>query len=317
MKKLLYIIIAFCSMHALSMQEESNQETKKILVFGGKTGYLGQKMMQILKDLGHTPVYAESRLENREEIDNEIKRVKPDYIINCAGVTGKSNLDWCEKNRPETIRTNIMGTLNLIDIAYTHNLHVTNISTGALYKYDEKHPVGSGIGFTEEDEPNFDKVFYTKMKIYLEKIMLEYPNVLNLRINMPVAADLHPKNFLVKVTTYKKVISIPISLSVLEDLWPIAADMTLQRKKGNYNFVNPGTISLTEILDLYREYVDPTFKYETFSIMEQIKILQTGRSNAELSVNKLLKDYPQIPHIKESVIATLKKMKDLKNTVNL
>jgi dTDP-4-dehydrorhamnose reductase len=307
--KILYLY----SILLLNLASQSYASNPKvILVFGGKTGYLGQKMVQTLQAMGYNPVCAESRLENGEDMEREITRVKPDFIINTAGLTGKSNLDWCETHRPETIRVNIIGTLNLIDIAYRHNVHVTNISTGALYKFDDKHPVGSGIGFTEEDEPNFDKAFYTKMKIYLEKVMLEYPNVLNLRITMPISADFHPKNFLMKVLTYKKVMTLPISLTVLEDLWPIAVDLTLKGKKGNYNFVNPGAISLNEILDLYKEHINPDQKYEVFSSMEQIKMLQTGRSNCELSVSKLLQEYPEVSPIKQSIQTILKTMKDLK-----
>jgi 3,5-epimerase/4-reductase len=291
-------------------------KSKNFLVFGGRTGYLGQKIMQTIKSMGHVAISGQSRLENRQDLINEIQTIMPDYIINAAGITGKSNLDWCETHRPETIRVNIIGTLNLIDVAYMYNIHVTNISTASLYKYDEAHQMYGGNGFTEEDEPNFDKVFYSRMKIYLEKIMLEYPNLLNLRITMPVAADFHIKNFLIKITTYKKVMTVPITLTVLEDLWPVAIDMTLKERKGNYNFVNPGTICHNEILDLYKLYIDPTFEYQIFSVPEQIKILNSGRSNSELSTKKLLAEYPNIHHIKDSLITIFKKMKEIKDREN-
>ncbi len=286
---------------------------KNFLVFGGRTGYLGQKIVQILQSMGHSAIGAQSRLENRQDLMSEIQEIKPDFIINAAGITGKSNLDWCETHRQETIRVNIIGTLNLIDVAYMHNIHLTNISTASMYKYDDQHQMYSGNGFTEEDEPNFDKVFYSRMKIYLEKIMLEYPNVLNLRITLPVSADFHLKNFLIKITTYKKIMTVPISLTVLEDLWPIAIDMTLKERKGNYNFVNPGTVCHHEILDLYKEYIDPSFEYQTFSLPEQIKILNSGRSNCELSTKKLMQEYPSIPNIKDSLVEIFKKMKEIKD----
>lgn len=274
---------------------------KNILVFGGKTGWIGLKIVKILNDLGYNAVGAQSRLENRESIIDEISKIQPIAIINAAGITGKPNVDWCEDHRQETLRTNVIGTLNLADIAYCHGIHLTNISTGCIYEYDEKHPMGSGIGFTEEEEPNFDGSFYSKTKIVLEKLLLEYPNVLNLRIKMPVSKELD-KGFIGKISKYKKLINIPNSLCVLEDLLPIAIDMTLKNIKGNFNFVNPGTISHNEIMDLYKYFVDPNHTYENFTVEEQAKILKSRRANAELSPAKLVKLYPDILHIKESII---------------
>ena len=145
---ILLLLSAFLGSHA-----------KTILVFGGKNGWIGQKLVQLLKDSGHHPICAESRLENRQDIINEIEHTKPEAIINAAGITGKPNVDWCEDHKQETLRTNVIGTLNLADVAFQHGLHLTNISTGCIYEYDEKHPMGSGIGFTEDEEPNFTGSF--------------------------------------------------------------------------------------------------------------------------------------------------------------
>jgi dTDP-4-dehydrorhamnose reductase len=280
-------------------------EIKNILVFGGKTGWIGKKIVMLLKELGHNPIPAESRLENRESIIGEILTYKPHYIINTAGITGKPNVDWCEDHKPETLRTNVIGTLNLADIAYLHNIHLTNISTGCIYEYDNDHPMGSGLGFTEEEEPNFDGSFYSKTKIQLEKLILEYPNVLNLRVKMPISGELE-KGFIGKITKYKKLVNIPNSFCMLEDLLPKAVDMTLRKIKGNYNFVNPGTLSHNEVMELYKRYINPSLTWENFSVEEQDKILKARRANAELNPAKLLKLYPDIPHIKDSLTKLLK-----------
>lgn len=273
---------------------------KTVLIFGGKTGWIGQRMFNILKKLGHNPISANSRLENRQDIIVEISKIKPDLIINAAGLTGTPNIDWCEDHKHDTIRTNVMGTVNLIDIAFLYNIHITNMSTGCIYEYDEKHPMYSGIGFTEEEEPNFTGSFYSKTKILMEKLILEYSNVLNLRVKMPVSSDLD-RGYIGKIRKYKKVINIPNSLTNFEDLLPIAVDMTLREIKGNYNLVNPGALSHNEVLDLYKEYVDHNFTYENFTVEEMNTILKAKRANAELSANKLLKLYPNIPHIKDSI----------------
>lgn len=271
-----------------------------VLVFGGKTGWIGQYIVTLLQERKCNVICATSRLENRESIINEINTVKPDFIINAAGITGTPNVDWCETHKQETLRTNVIGTLTLADVAFTYNIHLTNISTGCIYEYDIAHPMGSGIGFTENDEPNFTGSFYSKTKIVLEKLILEYPNVLNLRVKMPISRDLS-RGFIGKITQYKKLINVPNSLCVIEDLLPIAVDMTLKGITGNYNFVNPGTASHNEVLDLYKKYINPHFTYENFTIEEQDKILKARRANAELNTEKLLKLYPNIPPIKEAL----------------
>lgn len=52
--------------------------------------------------------------------------------------------------------------------------------------------------------------------------------------------------------------------------------------QGVFNFCNPGAISHNEILDLYKQYIDPTFEYTNFTVEEHDKILVAKRSNNTL-----------------------------------
>jgi hypothetical protein len=92
-------------------------------------------------------------------------------------------------------------------------------SSGCIYEYDEQHPMHSGKGFTEEDPPNFSGSFYSRTKAMVENVtqtrvslltpniqlIREYSNVLTLRLRMPLSDDLHPRNFVTKITKYAKV----------------------------------------------------------------------------------------------------------------
>ncbi|MFA6263018.1 MAG: NAD-dependent epimerase/dehydratase family protein [Candidatus Babeliales bacterium] len=285
----------------------TDHQPKTFLVFGGKTGWFGQKIVQLLKDKKHNPMCATSRLENRSELIAEIETIRPDFIINAAGITGRPNVDWCENHKQEILRTNVLGTLNLVDVAFLYGIPVTNLTTGCIYSYNSTHPMGSGIGFKEEEEPNSLGAFYARTKILLEKLILEYPNVLNLRIKMPVSSDMNPRSFIGKIIRFKKVVNLPNSISVLDDLFPIAIEMTLRGFRGNYNFANPGTMSHNEMLDLYKEYIDPNFTYQNFTPEEQ-REMSKNRSNCQLDVSKLLRDF-NIPHVKEAVIAMLKNVR--------
>jgi dTDP-4-dehydrorhamnose reductase len=282
--------------------------SKTFLVFGGKTGWMGQMLMKVLQDKGQKAIAAESRLENRAEIQTEIERWLPDCVINAAGRTGVPNVDWCEEHKQEALRANVIGPLNLADITYQGGIHMINIGTGCIYEYDEKHPVGSGIGFKEVEPPNFHGSFYSHSKIMLDDLLLHYPNVLNLRLRMPISSDLHPRNFITKIIKYKKVINVPNSMSILEDLLPLIPKMAERKLIGCYNFVNPGVISHNEILDLYREHIDSRFTYRNFSVEEQNAILKAKRSNNQLDTSKLQKEFPHLLSIKESMKEVLKRM---------
>lgn len=305
MKKLILSLnILFCFSAVLNARLET------FLVFGGKTGWIGHQLVKILQDQGYRAISANSKLEDRESILSEIKNVKPDCIINAAGVTGRPNVDWCEDNKQATIRANIIGALNLADCAYLNEIHMINLGTGCIYEYDEQHKMFSGIGFTELDAPNFDGSFYSKSKMMLDKLLQCYPNVLNLRLRMPISDDLNSRSFVTKISKYKKVVNIPNSMTVLYDLLPLIPKMAERGLTGNYNFTNPGTISHNEVLDLYKKYIDLNFVYENFTVEEQNQILKSKRSNNELDSSKLLKEFPEILSIKESMVKVFERMQN-------
>ena len=302
-----FLIGIFCLFQVLGF---GSTGSPVFLVFGAKTGWIGQKLVHCIQEKGYLAVAAEARLEDRFSVESEIKNIQPDYIINAAGLTGRPNIDWCEVHQVETIRANLIGALNLMDIANVYGIHVTNFGTGCIYQYDEMHPMYSGKGFTEEDIPNFSGSFYSRTKGMLNTLIQSYPNVLNLRVRMPISSDLHPRSFITKIVHYEKVINIPNSVTILDDLLPVAIDMTVKNCRGNYNFTNPGTISHNELLALYREYIDPNFSWKNFTIEEQDCILKAPRSNNELDVSKLMREFPNIPHVSESIRNVFIKIKN-------
>jgi len=118
---------------------------------------------------------------------------------------------------------------------------------------------------------------------------------------MPINEEKNQRNFIYKITYYQKICSIPNSITVLPDFFPIILDLMENKKTCTLNLTNPGLISHNEILEMYREIVDPNFKWENFRIEEQYKILSSQRSNNYLCTTKLEKMYPNIKNIKESV----------------
>lgn len=238
-------------------------------------------------------VLADARCENRADVAAELDKHAPTHVFMCAGITGRPNIDWCEDNKPDTIRTNVIGTLNLADLCNERGIHCTVYATGCIFKYDDAHPLGSGIGFVEDDAPNFDESFYSKTKGFMEPMLKCYPTCLILRVRMPISDDLIHRNFITKIVKYERVVNIPNSMTVLTEMLPASLAMAQKGLVGVYNFCNPGVISHNECLDLYTKYIDPTYTYKNFTLEEQSKILKAGRSNNELDSTKLMKDMPE------------------------
>jgi len=276
----------------------------------GKNGWIGGKIIEILKQQGKTFYLADSRTENRESLIAEIEKYKPTHILNAAGVTGRPNVDWCEDHKVETIRTNVIGCLNVADICATRGIHHLLYATGCIFEYDDAHPIG-GPGFLETDKPNFFGSFYSHTKAMVEELLKNYPTTCVLRVRMPISDDLSERNFITKIVKYSKVVNVPNSMTVLTDLLPVSVAMAERKLVGIYNFCNPGAISHNEILDLYKQYIDPSFTYTNFTIEEQDKILKAKRSNNTLDHVKLLAAVPdlKIPEIHESMVDVFKRMK--------
>jgi len=269
-------------------------EMKRVLIFGGKTGWIGQMMGELVKkEEGIELFIADSRIQNRESVAKELDEIKPTHVLNAAGITGRPNIDWCEDNKPATMRTNVIGTLNLADLCDERGIHCTVYATGCIFVYDEKHPEGSGIGFTEEDQPNFDGSFYSQTKGYMEPMLKEYPTCLILRVRMPVSDDLFHRNFVTKIAKYDKIVNIPNSMTILTEMLPASLAMAKKGLTGVYNFTNPGVISHNQVMDLYKKYIDPTYTYTNFTVEEQAKVIKAPRSNNELDTTKLMKDMPE------------------------
>ncbi|XP_004498563.1 trifunctional UDP-glucose 4,6-dehydratase/UDP-4-keto-6-deoxy-D-glucose 3,5-epimerase/UDP-4-keto-L-rhamnose-reductase RHM1-like [Cicer arietinum] len=274
----------------------------KFLIYG-KTGWIGGLLGKICDEERICWEYGRGRLQDRRSIVEDIKRVMPTHVLNAAGVTGRPNVDWCESHKVETIRTNVVGTLTLADVCKESGLYVMNFATGCIFEYDKEHPLGSGIGFKEEDKPNFIGSYYSKTKAMVEDLLKEYDNVCTLRVRMPISSDLsNPRNFITKISRYNKVVNIPNSMTVLDELLPISIEMAKRNLKGIWNFTNPGVISHNEILELYKEYIDPQFKWENFDLEEQAKVIVAQRSNNEMDASKLKNEFPNLLSIKDSVI---------------
>ena len=296
----------------------------KVLLYGSK-GWIGGMVVKQLQQEIIEFVEGSVHVEKVKDLEDEIVRVQPTHIISTIGRThgthnGKvyGTIDYLEQpgKLVENVRDNLFSPVLLSLLAKKHNYHFTYLATGCIYQFDEEHPYEQEVnGFDEYSLPNFFGSSYSIVKGFTDQLMNFFEdNTLTLKIRMPIVSDVNPRNFITKIVNYEKVCSIKNSMSVLDELIPIMVDMVRKNHVGKFNFTNPGLISHNEILEMYKEIVDPNFTWQNFTIEEQNKILDSGRSNNYLDTSKLEALYPDIKNIKEMVRETLVKMAEKVNS---
>ena len=291
---------------------------KKIIVYGGK-GWIGSQFCEILNNKEKDYISLNTRIDNYEAVENDIKKYDPSHIISFTGrthgnINGKEypTIDYLEQSGKlkENIRDNLLGPVLLSKICKKYRIHYTYLGTGCIFKYDKDHPFEKEEnGFREQDTPNFFGSNYSIVKGATDQLMFYLNNetTLNLRIRMPITNIDNPRNFITKITTYEKICSIKNSMTVLPELLPIVLDMMEHQYIGTMNLTNPGLISHNEILEMYKEIVDPNFTWKNFTKEEQSLILDSDRSNNYLDTSRLESLYPDVKNIKDSVRDILKK----------
>ena len=288
----------------------SEPDRERILIYGAN-GWIGGQFVSILEKEGVEYVAAKKRPgdDPDEAIEEEILSVSPTHIASFIGRThgpGNNTVDYLEGGPDKlciNMRDNVYGPLLLAEICRKFCIHFTYIGSGCLFKYSDEHPVGSNP-FTEDDRPNYFGSSYSVAKGYTDRLMHHYTNVLNVRMRLPVSSDTSHRNLITKITSYKKILNIPNSVTVLPDLLPVLLNLMKKRHTGTINLVNHGCVEHTQILEAYKQAVDPSIEYELIDENDHSEFamkLRASRSNCYLSTDRLAELAPEVSTGKEAI----------------
>lgn len=263
-------------------------KNKHILVLG--SGFIGNQVQAALgcrssNELIHT-------FDDALAI---VKKTKPSIIVNCIGETGKRNVDDCELDKQKTLHANTIIPMILADIAYRLKIKLVHISSGCIFHYDyhKDHPI------SEKKEPDYFKLFYSRTKIYAERVLRSFGNkadILVVRIRVPLDNKPHPKNLLTKLMHFKRIIDVPNSVTYIPDFLQALSHLIRIGATGIYNVVAKGALRYPLLLDEYKKH-RADFSY---SIIPYNKF-KFERTNLVLSTRKLEKTGFQVRSIKEIV----------------
>lgn len=245
-----------------------------ILIFGN--GYIGSRLVK-----GLNCNVTSKQIGKYEDAQEELKKYQPDVIINSIGYIGEKNVDDCEDNKDKTLSSNTFVPAILAELAYRNDIKLIHISTGCIYHYGFK----SQSPITEEESPDYFDLFYSRSKIYAERILTKLSkktNILIVRPRVPLDVKPHPNNILTKLISFDKVIDVPNSVTYLPDFIEMLKHLISIDAKGVYNTVNKGALRYPELLIIYKKF-NPDFDYETIDFDK----LDITRTNLILSTEKL------------------------------
>jgi len=238
-------------------------------------------------------------ITDRRNVVEIIKKLKIDFVINCAAYT---NVEAAEDNEELAYKINSVGVDNLAYACYINKAYMIHISTDFVFDGSK----GVQTLHNEEDEPNPLNV-YGKSKYDGEISALCYPNTIIIRTSWLYSE--YGKNF---YTTIKSRIIGTQKTSVVSDqygtptnahdlanaIYYIVENKKYEGKNGIYHFSNGGIATWYEFAREI-EYIIYKNHYKsdiTNNLIEPCKTEEyptkaTRPKNSTLDCSKFCKDF--------------------------
>ena len=268
--------------------------SQKILIFGAR-GWLANKFAGSLPGATLTAV----NIADPSQVDSILGNVRPDVVINAAGKTGKPNIDSCETDRARTFLSNVTGPVVLAEACSKRRIYMVHLSSGCIFDGESPSPGG----WTEIDVPN-PVSCYGRSKVDGDfGLMNSGAKVLIERIRMPIDSKPYGRNLITKLVKYPQVIDVVNSVTVVDDLLAATIQLMEQRQTGIFNVTNPVPVRHQEILEWYREFVDPNHSYEMITVEQMYEqgLAKARRSNCVLNTKKLKDAGIKLPNAPEAI----------------
>ncbi|CAJ0606986.1 unnamed protein product [Cylicocyclus nassatus] len=292
-----------------------------VALYGGN-GYVGQALQKVLDNRKVPYVLAKGKVgvDNDKDVEEELATLNVTHVVCVTGRThgnGINTIEYLEGGPEctfENVRDNLYSATVLAHLCRTLGIHFTYVGTGYIFAYDAKHPIG-GQGFTEQDTPTFFGSSYSVVKGFTDRQMSHFNEKgwenINARITLPLTYELNqPRNLLSKIINYKELFDLPVSISILPDCFDAMLSLMEKRFGGHLNLVNPGPISLYEIVLLYKEITGKAVDPQPIEITsERGQVLLATKGNCALD-STLLESMEHIPTAKESLANNFARMKE-------
>lgn len=246
----------------------------KILIFG--KGYVGSRCAE---EWGEQAVITDKKIYSKEDALEVLDEVKPDVVLNAAGVRGKPNVDWCETHQHETVEGNIKLPINIAQACSKRGIYLLHVGSGCIFYGESPDPKG----WKEDDFAN-PIAYYSKCKYAADLALGNLPNVGVARIRVPLDDRPYPGNIIDKLSAYPKIIDVANSLTVVPDMIETFYQILKKRAEGIFHVINPGALKYKDLMKLYKEMVDSNHTNEWITEEE---LVADGLVSKKRSTNKM------------------------------
>jgi 3,5-epimerase/4-reductase len=223
-------------------------------------------------------------ITDRVAVAAVLKVHRPASVVNAAGKTGHPNVDWCESHPIETMRSNVVGPAVLAEACAEFGAHLLHLGSGCIFY----GPSPSPGGWREDDFAN-PSAFYSRTKYAADLVLSLLPNVAIVRLRMPIDTAPGPRNLITKLARYAQVVDVENSVTIVPDLVGVVEALVERKATGIFHATNPGPMRHSQLLALYREFVDPSHQ---FTLIREEELVNRGlavraRSNCILASDRL------------------------------
>lgn len=311
--------------------------TKRVVLLGA-SGYVGQAFHEALSRRQIeivAPRHRELDYSQFATLLAFLRETKPAFLVNCAGFTGKPNVDACETAQADTLLGNAVLPLTIAHACEIASVPWGHVSSGCIYSgaklespegvVVEKELTSEGAlrrlaagskvrGYVETDTPNFSFrdppcSFYSGTKALGEEVLNGAPSLFIWRLRIPFDHVDSPRNYITKLLSYPKVYDNTNSLSHRQhfanaclELWEREAPF------GTYNVTNPGHVTSRQVVELIKRHLAPgrTFEFWESNLEFYAKGARAPRSNCVLDVSKLLATGVRLAPVEEAMEEALR-----------
>ena len=265
-----------------------------ILLLGGH-GYVGNAIQKNLNVRGLPYVVASRKSSDYSQPDvlvNLLRDIRPEFLINAAGYTGKPNVDACEIHKTECLAGNAVLPGIIRQACEKSNIPWGHVSSGCIFTGARP----DGRGFTEQDLPNFsfrqnNCSFYSGCKALGEEVLEGAQQCFIWRLRIPFDHLDGPRNYISKMMRYDRLLSATNSLSHLDEFADACVASWLQRVPfGTYNLTNPGSVTTRDVVRLIHKHALSAKQFHFFDSEDQFMQLaaKAPRSNCVLDSSKAI-----------------------------
>ena len=259
---------------------------KKIYITGSK-GFLGEKLMEVVKEYFITRGSDKEIDITSREIEEVVENFAPDILINAAAYADYKD---CEENQDIANKVNVNGVENLLEICKRGNIKFVQISTDFVFD-------GKKGSYTESDR-TFPINFYGKMKVMAEEVIAsKLKNFLIIRTSTFYGFNKNNRRLVFVNKVIDKLsngeeyyvatdeISTP---TLIDDLARAIVELIKKDKVGIWNIAGKETLSrydlalkVADIFHLNKKLIVP-------STLEELGIANLRPKDCSLNITKML-----------------------------